>query len=221
MKKLSLRVLAEIAIFAALGVALDKLQGGIFKGIWVNGGSLGIAMVPVFVIAYRRGLLPGILCGLLVSLVQMLGGVYSVNAADFDNPFLHTMAPFIQIFLDYVLTYTLVGVSGAFAGLYKKNDDNKMKYLWLSLGVVVGGLLKYFCHVGAGYFWLSPKVSFWGVSGETMAYSFVYNLYAVFNIFICLPVMIILAKFYPQILDPEYEGKDENIIESEEVSSEN
>ena len=178
-------------------------------------------MIPVFIISYRRGLLPGVLCGLLVSLTQMLGGVWAVNGASFENPFMHTMAPFIQIMLDYVLTYTLVGVSGALAGLFKKNKDNSMKYLWLSLGVILGGLLKYFCHVCAGYFWLDPEISFWGVSGATMAYSFVYNLYAVFNIFICLPIMIILAKFYPQILDPEFEEKEDiNLKESEEVSNE-
>ena len=217
MKKLNLRVLAEIAIFAALGVALDALQGGIFRGIWVNGGSIGIAMIPVFIIAYRRGLIPGILCGLLVSLVQMLGGIYAINGSHFENGFMQVMGPFIQVMLDYVLTYTLVGVSGAFAGLYKKNSSNNKKYIFLSLGVILGGLLKYFCHVGAGYFWLDDSVSFWGVSGSTIAYSFVYNLYAVFNILICLPIMIILSKYYPQILDPELviENEEKEVVSSE------
>ncbi len=205
MKKLSLRVVVEIAIFAALGVALDALQGGMFRSIWTNGGSLGIAMIPVFIIAYRRGLVPGVLCGLLISLIQMLGGIYSVSGSKFDNAFLNVSAPFIQVMLDYVLTYTLVGVSGAFSKGYIRNENNNKKYLYICLGVIIGGLLKYLSHVGAGYFWLDKDITFWGVSGSSIIYAFVYNLYAVFNVIICLPIMILIARFYPQLLNPDYE----------------
>jgi hypothetical protein len=51
--KFSIRVLAEIAIFAAIAYVLDLFQGIWFQGVWPNGGSIGIAMVPIFVIAYR------------------------------------------------------------------------------------------------------------------------------------------------------------------------
>ncbi len=215
-EKFSTRVLAEIAIFAAIGFALDALQSGIFRGVWVNGGSVGIAMIPVFIIAYRRGLIPGLLCGLILSLVQMLGGIYIMNAATFDNKFIQVMGPFIQVMLDYVLAYFVVGLAGCFAGLYKKADNMKMKILWISVGVIVGGLLKYACHVAAGYFWLYPGDTFWGAASDTMAYSFVYNLYAVFNIFICLPIMILIARFYPKFLNPDYAEKKEDLEVVEE-----
>mgnify|MGYP000501998621 CR=1 FL=1 len=39
--KLSVRVAAEIAIFAALAFAFDAIQGGIFKGVFASGGSIG------------------------------------------------------------------------------------------------------------------------------------------------------------------------------------
>ena len=84
-RKFSTRVLAEVAIFAALAFALDALQGGIFRGVFASGGSIGFAMVPVFLISYRRGLWPGIICGLILSLVQMLGGIYVINASSFEN----------------------------------------------------------------------------------------------------------------------------------------
>lgn len=216
-EKFSVRVLAEIAIFAAIGFALDALQGGIFKGVWVNGGSVGFAMVPIFIIAYRRGLVPGLLCGLVISIVQMLGGIYVINAHSFESKFLQTMGPFIQVMLDYVLAYFVVGFAGAFAGLYKKSNNTKAKILWMSLGVVLGGLLKYACHVASGYFWLDDSISFWGVNGGTMIYSFIYNLYAVFNIALCLPIMILIVRFYPGILDVNYSNKDK---ESEELVDE-
>lgn len=95
--KLSVRVAAEIAIFAALAFAFDAIQGGIFKGVFASGGSIGFGMLPILVIAYRRGLLPGIICGFIVSIIQMLGGIYVINGSSFDNSFLQVMGPFLQI----------------------------------------------------------------------------------------------------------------------------
>ena len=82
---INVRVLAEIAIFAALAFVLDVLQSGYSRGLFANGGSIGIAMVPIFVISYRRGLVPGIICGFIVSLVQMLGGIYAINSANYEG----------------------------------------------------------------------------------------------------------------------------------------
>ena len=70
--KLSVRVAAEIAIFAALAFAFDAIQGGIFKGVFASGGSIGFGMLPILVIAYRRGLLPGIICGFIVSIIYLM-----------------------------------------------------------------------------------------------------------------------------------------------------
>ena len=138
MKNFSVKVLCEIAIFAAIGFVLDVLQGGIWKGAFINGGSIGIAMVPVFVISYRRGLVPGIICGLLLSLVQMLGGIYVINSSSMSG-WKQTFGPFLQIMLDYVLAYTVVGLAGAFSGMYK-NGVGKTKFVAIIVGLCVGGV---------------------------------------------------------------------------------
>ena len=202
-RKFSTRVLAEVAIFAALAFALDALQGGIFRGVFASGGSIGFAMVPVFLISYRRGLLPGILCGLILSLVQMLGGIYVINASSFENAFLQVMGPFLQILLDYVLAYTVVGFVGAFSGFYKNSQKKSSKMLWIIVGCVVGGLLKYTCHVVAGgVFWLNQGASFWNVSDASWGYSFLYNgAYCIPNIILCGATLLMVAKFYPQFLE--------------------
>ena len=198
MKNFSVKVLCEIAIFAAIGFVLDILQGGIWKGAFANGGSIGFAMVPIFVICYRRGLIPGLICGLLLSLVQMLGGIYVINGSSMEG-WKQTFGPFLQIMLDYILAYTVVGFAGAFAGMYKKGNG-KTKYIAIICGCVLGGMLKYFSHAFAGIFFWPGEM--WGVSGAL--YSWLYNgLYMIPNIIVCTVVMILIAKFYPMFIDPE------------------
>lgn len=207
MKKFNVRVLAEIAIFAAIGFVLDVLQGGIWKGAFPNGGSIGFAMIPVFIICYRRGLIPGLLCGLILSIVQMLQGVYAINGAEYSS-WKSTAGPAIQIILDYLLAYTVVGFAGCFAGLYKKAEGNK-KYVWIIVGVIVGGLLKYASHViSGGLFWITSASStvseakFLGIANDSWGYSFLYNgFYCIPNIIISAVIMVVVAKFYPQFID--------------------
>ena len=216
-KKFSIRVLAEIAIFAAIAYVLDLFQGIWFKGIWPNGGSIGIAMVPIFVISYRRGLLPGLICGLIVGVVQMSGGVYAVTGKNFDNAFMQTMAPFIQISLDYVLAYFLVGFAGAFARLYAKGKDFKTKVIWIIVGTLVGGGLKFLAHFAAGYFWLNTSDSFYGIASDSMLFSFVYNgTYSFPNIILCTLIMVVLAKIAPFLLDVNYKKEVETLEEEKE-----
>ena len=217
-EKFNVRILAEIAIFAALGFALDALQGGYSRGLFPSGGSIGFAMLPIFIIGYRRGLLPGVLCGLVLSLVQMLSGIYVISGAKYDNGFLQAMAPFFQVMLDYVLAYTLVGVCGAFSGLYHKKEDFKGQLLFIIIGCVVGGLLKYSSHVIAGgLFYLDPESTFMGVSGDSWWFSFVYNgAYCLPNIILCTALMIIIAKFYPQLLNVEMASP---LNEAEEIEA--
>lgn len=215
MKNFSVKVLCEIAIFAAIGFVLDILQGGIWKGAFANGGSIGLAMVPVFIISYRRGLVPGILCGLLLSLVQMLGGTDVMNAS---TGWKATFGPFIQIMLDYILAYTVCGVAGAFAGMYK-NGSNKKKLIAIICGCVIAGSIKYALHViSGGLFWLGDgSGSFWGIKNDGWLYSFIYNgAYMIPNIIICTIIMVLIAKFYPMFIDVEinshrdmgYDGED-------------
>ena len=163
-KKINVRVLAEIAIFAAIAFALDLIQDSMFGKVFANGGAIGIAMVPILIIAYRRGLIPGILCGLIVSVVQMLGGVYVFQGKTFHNAFMEMFGPFFQIMLDYVLAYTVVGFAGAFAGLYHKSEKKSMKVTWIVVGTVLGGTLKFICHFLSGiFFWLDGWSKFMGI----------------------------------------------------------
>ena len=219
MKNFSVKVLCEIAIFAAIGFALDLIQGSLFGNVWANGGSIGIAMVPIFIISYRRGLVPGILCGLLLSLVQMLGGVYVFQGKTFDNEFLKIMGPFFQIMLDYVLAYTLVGVAGAFSGMYKKANSFSKKATAIIIGCFVGGTLKFLCHFfSGGFFWLDGYSKFMGIASDSWAYSFIYNIsYCLPCIILSTVIMVLIAKLHPSFIIEE----DINVSDDEETTENN
>ena len=192
-QKITVKVLAEVAIFAAIAFALDYIQGAFSSGIFINGGSIGIAMLPILIISFRRGLIPGLICGFVVSVVQLIGGsIYILNG--------------LQFILDYLVSYTVVGFAGLFAGLYKKADKLSTQILWIVVGSFVGGALKFLSHFAAGYFWLYEG-EFWGMSTNSMLYSFVYNIaYCGPNIVITTVLMFIVAKFYPAILDKNNES---------------
>ncbi len=225
MSKFNVRVLAEIAIFAAIGFVLDILQGGIWKGAFPNGGSIGIAMVPVLIISYRRGFGPGLLCGLILSLVQMLGGIYVINSGSLSG-WKGTVGPFIQVMLDYVLAYTVVGFAGLFAPLYNKANSKGIKLCWIIVGSSVGALLKYMMHVMSGiFFWPGSDVEIFGHSVHvgSLAYSYVYNgLFCIPNWIICTVIMVLIALYYPKFINAEnisfeqevFDGKkDDNKLE--------
>lgn len=219
--KITVKVLAEIAIFSALALALDFLQSGYSKGLFINGGSIGIAMVPIFIIAYRRGLLAGLICGFIVSVLQMLGGILICPVADYSGV-MRVLVPFFQVSLDYVLAYTFVGFAGAFAGLYKGSKSKGKKLLWIIVGCLVGGLLKYLVHVlSGGFFYLNFGGEFFGVKDDSWFYSFFYNgCFSIPSIVLSTAIMAIIGVFYPQILLPGNKG-DGEVVEVKDDDDQN
>ncbi len=162
----STKVITEIAVFAAIAFALDALQGGIFRGLFPSGGSIGIAMLPILLICYRRGFVAGIITAFALSFLQMLGGVYAVADVWY--------MVFLQILLDYILAYPCVAFAGLFVGKFKNSEERNAKILWLCIGTLIGGALKLLCHYLAGViFWSSSCPE--GFFGGPAVYSLVYN----------------------------------------------
>jgi len=114
------RVLAEIAIGVALATVLSTLK--IFSMPYGGSVTLG-SMVPILLIAFRRGAKVGVTAGVIYSLVQMMldGWFYSP----------------VGMFLDYPLAFGILGI----AGLFKKQPI---------VGVVVGLVGRFVSHFISG-----------------------------------------------------------------------
>lgn len=156
--------MCEVGIFAAIGYVIDELQGILSKGLLINGGSIGFAMIAVLIIAYRRGWLPAILTGLIMGLLDLATSAYILHPA--------------QLLLDYVLPYAVVGLAGLLKPFFDNTDERKSKILWLISGTIIGGLLKLLSHYLAGIiFWANPEYFAWGLqSMNPYLYCFVYNI---------------------------------------------
>lgn len=189
--------ICEIGIFAALGFVFDELQGIIFKSVFPNGGSIGFAMIAVLIIAYRRGLIPALLTGLIMGLFDIATSAYIIHPA--------------QLFLDYILPYAFVGFVGLLKPMFDKSPDKKSKILWLISGAVIGGMLKFVCHYVAGvFFWAHPQDFAWHL--ETMnvyLYCFIYNI-AFIGPSIILTGALLIAIYLkaPQLFVPKYDVAD-------------
>ena len=201
-KTWSVKTIAEIAIFAALGYVLDMLAGIYSSPLFPNGGSLGIAMVCVFIISYRRGFLPGLITGLIMGLLDIADGFYVVSGAAWYLAFFH-------VALDYWIAYPLVALCGIFTRFIKKAQNKKQMVLFIILGCVVGGLAKYMSHVLSGaIFWGSDSGSFaWSFKGTNInpwAYSFIYNIaYMGPDIVFSTVVTCLLVWVWPKVVLPE------------------
>ena len=97
-KKWNASVIAEVGIAAALSMILSLFP------VWrmPQGGSITLSMLPVLVIAFRRGFAPGLIAGLIAGMLQSV-----------VDPFIVSVPQFL---LDYGLSYTVLGLAGLGSG---------------------------------------------------------------------------------------------------------
>lgn len=154
MDKKRLLMLIEIAIFAGIGLVLDKLS----FSIWAQGGSISFVMLPIVLIAIRWGLLAGLTTGLLIGLLQTAFGAYILHP--------------VQGFLDYFVAFTVVGLAGIVRKPLLQNITNKKKMvIYISLGILLGGILRYISHTIAGYVFFAEFAG----DKHPLVFSVVYN----------------------------------------------
>lgn len=188
-KKNQVVVITEIALMTALGIVLDVIFGLFQDRLFPYGGSISVAMVPIMVISFRRGIGPGLLTGLLVGLLQLMFGGHILE--------------FFQYILDYPIPFMVVGLAGIFSRGNKHLTPKTVVF-----GGVLAGLLRYFSHFLAGVtFWRAyvPKEAFLGIKGfNAFSWSLFYNgLYMIPSIILSVALVLLLVQTAPQLFKTE------------------
>jgi len=187
MDKRRTRILLEIALTIALATVL-----GMFT-VWrmPQGGSVSLEMLPIFVLALRRGLGPGVVAGALYGLVDLM-----------VNPFIVHWA---QLLLDYPVAYLLVGLAGLGAGAVDRELARGRRLQAagvMTAGIAAGSAARYLAHVISGVIFFSE----YAPAGQPVwAYSAVYNLYVPVAAAGCLVAALVIVPSLDRIL-PASEG---------------
>jgi thiamine transporter len=174
--KITVRQLAESALMIAAATLLSLIKIDLPFG----GGVTVVSMLPIILISHRYGWKWGVLTAFVYSVAQLLLGLDNVAYA--EN---FVMGAGI-ILLDYIVAYTVIGLSGMFG---KSRGA-------VAIGIAVTFTLRLMCHLITGA-WI------WGVwmpdefMGLKMTnpwfYSFLYNgWYMLFELVITEAVAMLI-----------------------------
>lgn len=178
--------LVEVAVFSALAYLLDLVSGLLSLKIWPQGGSISIAMIPIFLMAFRWGVKGGILSGFLLGLLQFILGFSQI----------YTL---LQGIIDYGIAFSVVGLAGIFATQIKDalSNDNRRKWVtFVLLGTFLGSALRYLAHVISGIVFFGE----YAPEGQPVAvYSLLYNgTYMLPSFIVCAIIVILVISAAPK-----------------------
>jgi len=173
----------EGGLVIALSVVLS------FVTIWQmpQGGSISLAMLPVLVYAFRRGLVPGLLAGSLYGVIDALLKPYVVHP--------------IQFLLDYPVAFGALGLAGAFSALWvrevRAGRTGRGVLVALAPGVLVAALGRYAAHVVSGVVYFGEYAG----DSPVLTYSLVYNSFVLVSAAACLVAIPLLMRALPPLGD--------------------
>ena len=160
---MTIRRMTESAVFISIATVLSMIKIDLPFG----GGVTIVSMLPIVIISHRWGWKWGLVTAFVYGVIQMLLGLDNVGYA---SSFI--MAAGI-ILLDYVIAYTVIGLSG----IFDRSHFGKTQ-ISMAVGIAVTFVLRFLCHLVTGA-WI------WGVwmpdtfMNMTMTnpwiYSFLYN----------------------------------------------
>lgn len=186
MKKLEKMVL--MAMMVALAFVLSIIMKEIPILRMPNGGSVSLAMLPIFILAYMLGPVYGVIGGFAYSVVNFF----------FDGYAFH----WVSLVFDYFVAFSCLGL----CGFFKKwvfRGNGWIHYGLFILGMILTSTIRFFSHTIAGYIAYQPI---------TFLESCVYNapyLYASLGLCIAVGVLI-----YPTL--SRFVQKKEGIVIKED-----
>lgn len=153
--KVTTRQLVESALMIAVAVVLNEV---LKIPSPLGGGLTVVSMLPLVIISHRHGAAWGLFTAFVFSLIEMLFGLKNIGYAD------STVMAIGIMFLDYILAYSVIGLSGIFGKSRKA----------VAIGIAVTFTLRFISHWVAGA-WI------WGVwmpdeyMGMTMTNPWIYS----------------------------------------------
>lgn len=149
--------LTETAVMIALASILSLIA--VIKMPF--GGSVSaFSMLPIAIIAFRHKTLWGLLAGFAHSLIQLIMGMENLSYATSGA------AAAAIIMLDYVVAFTVLGLSGIFRGKFRSDGTA------IALGTLLACVLRYICHVISGCtVWAGVSIP----TGDGLIFSLGYN----------------------------------------------
>lgn len=147
---------------SAIMIALSTILGFVAIMKMPYGGSItACSLLPIIIIAYRRGTAWGLLTGLAYSILQLILGMDNLSYAT------SWKAGVAIVLLDYILASTVLGLGGIFKGRIN-NEGNA-----LAMGALLCCIIKYICHVISGCtVWAGVSIP----DKDGLIYSLIYNV---------------------------------------------
>jgi thiamine transporter len=154
------RVLVEIALCVALAAVLNLWR---IKLPWnIAGGDISLSMLPIFVLALRRGALPALCAGLAFGVIDYFYEPYFV-------------AP-IQLLLDYPVAYGALALAGVGSASWKRAMADGRLATGTSIAaasIALGSLGRFCSHFVSGIVFFGSNAP----AGQPVAvYSALYNI---------------------------------------------
>ncbi|QKS71479.1 energy-coupled thiamine transporter ThiT [Paenalkalicoccus suaedae] len=164
-----LLIMLEIAIMSGLAYVLDLIP--LFQ--MPQGGSITLSMLPILILAYRRGVIAGIIAGGLFGTLNLMFNSFVVHWA--------------QALLDYPIAFLVIGLAGIFR--FSSQASFRKKLTLLIAGVALASALRLLSHFTAGVIWFG---SFAPEGMSPVWYSFIYNLSYIAPTFVILVIIMVL-----------------------------
>ncbi|MBC1501810.1 energy-coupled thiamine transporter ThiT [Listeria weihenstephanensis] len=186
MRNTRLLTLLECAIFAAIAMVLSFIPLDFGSSL-----SISLGMIPMYIIAIRRGFWAAGFSGLLWGILHFVTGKAYI------------LSP-LQGVLEYIVAFLFIAFAGVFAvqvrGYLKEGKLNKaIGWAWATM--IIGGVARYFWHYLAG-------VLFWGAYAfkgwSAQLFSLVMNgASCILTIVVAGIIVSILMKISPKLFLPK------------------
>ncbi len=158
MKTITTRKLVESAMLIAVATVLSLVKIDMPMG----GGMTICSMLPLIVVSHRYGWKWGAVTAFVYSVLQLMLGMDNVRYA---SGFMMALG---IIFLDYIVAYTVIGLSGLGDKLFRNPRAA------LAVGIAVTFFLRFVCHFVTGV-WIWDALWPNGLGMASVVYSLVYN----------------------------------------------